>query len=69
VYHYTVRDIIFFLENSSESVAEYRRKAVEARIVAIVEQDKQALNSFLSGSIETCPQIDWNLISNVAPKG
>lgn len=69
MYHYTVRDIIFFLENSSESVAEYRRKAVEARIVAIVEQDKQALNSFLSGSIETCPQIDLNLISNVAPKG
>lgn len=60
---------MFFLENSSESVAEYRRKAVEARIIAVVEQDKQALQSFITGSIESCPQIDWSLISSIAPKG
>ena len=47
------------MENVDLSVADYRRKAVEARkITAVVEQDRQALKDYLTGAISTCPQID-----------
>lgn len=50
--------MIFFLENADISLADYRRKAVETRTTAVVEQDRQALKSYLTGAIDTCPQID-----------
>lgn len=53
-----MKDIIFFLENSSLTVAEYRRRAVESRITAVVEQDRHALQQYLTGVIESCPQLD-----------
>lgn len=57
-YFYTLRDVIFFLENADISLADYRRKAVETRTTAVVEQDRQALKNYLTGVVETCPQID-----------
>lgn len=63
-YCYTIKDIIFFLENSDMTVAEYRRKAVESRIFAVVEQDRQALKNYLTGVIDTCPQIDLQLAAS-----
>ena len=57
-YFYTLRDVIFFLENADISLAEYRRKAVETRTTAVVEQDRQALKNYLTGVVDTCPQID-----------
>ena len=57
-YFYTLKDVIFFLENSNLSVADYRRKTVEARITAVVEQDRHDLLSYLTGSIDTCPQLE-----------
>lgn len=55
---YSLKDIIFFLENAEMSVADYRRKAVESRITAVVEHDRHALKDYLTGVVETCPQID-----------
>jgi hypothetical protein len=60
-YFYTIRDVLFFMENADMGVAEFRRLCVEKRITAVVEQDKQALKSFLLGEIDGCPQIDVNL--------
>jgi hypothetical protein len=60
-YFYTLRDIIFFLENAACTIAEYRRKAVENKINAIVENDKSALQDYLSGKAETCTQIDQSV--------
>lgn len=57
---------MFFLENSSLSVAEYRRKAVETRITAVVEQDRHALQQYLNGKIESCPQLDYSTASTIA---
>lgn len=57
-YFYTLRDVIFFLENADVTVADYRRKAVETRTTAVVEQDRQALKNYLTGVVDTCPQID-----------
>jgi hypothetical protein len=37
-YYYTMRDIIFFLENDGTSVQEYRRKVYELKLVAVVSQ-------------------------------
>eukprot|EP01031_Cornospumella_fuschlensis_P009731 gene9731-11942_t len=56
--YYTVRDIAFFLEYSKASIAEYRRKVVEMKIVAIVEQDRVQLLDYLTGKIDGCAQID-----------
>lgn len=48
-YFYSLRDIIFFLENAQLPIAEYRRKAVENKITAIVEQDRNHLQKYLTG--------------------
>lgn len=48
-YFYSLRDVIFFLENAHLTLAEYRRKAVENKISAIVEQDRMPLQKYLTG--------------------
>ena len=57
-YFYTLRDVMFFLENSELPVGEYRREVVKLKIQAVVEADKQALKGYVTGQIETCPQLD-----------
>ena len=57
-YYYKLQDVIFFLENVDASVTDYRKKAVLQKIVAIVEADKNDLKNYLTGKIDTCPQID-----------
>lgn len=58
-YYYTVKDVIFFLENLDISFAEYRRKLVNQRtITAVVETDRKALKEYLTGVIDSCSQLD-----------
>lgn len=56
--YYTLRDVIFFLENSDASIADYRRRAFEAKATAIIEQDRVSLKDYLAGTIDICPQLD-----------
>ena len=58
-YYYTLRDVIFYLENADVSVAEYRRKVVTMRYTAVVEHDKASLKGYLTGAIDSCPQLDF----------
>eukprot|EP01039_Chlorochromonas_danica_P004799 gene4799-5262_t len=67
-YFYSLRDIIFFLENAQLPIAEYRRKAVENKITAIVEQDRNHLQKYLTGEIDSCPQIDINIQNSFKAK-
>jgi hypothetical protein len=57
-YYYTLRDVMVFFENAELHVQAYRRMCVELRIAAVVEQDKQALKGYLTGTVDTAPQID-----------
>jgi hypothetical protein len=61
-----LKDVIFFLENSSLTVAEYRRRAVESKKTAVVEQDRHALQQYLNGLIESCPQLDLQALQAMA---
>jgi hypothetical protein len=63
-----LRDIIFFLENNELAVGEYRRLCIDRKIGAIVEQDRVALKSYLTGEISSCPQIDVTTTQGAAPK-
>ena len=58
-YYYTLRDVVFYLENADSTVAEYRRKVVTMRCTAVVEVDKASLRGYLTGAIESCPQLDF----------
>lgn len=58
-YYYTLRDVIFYLENADATVAEYRRKVVTMRCTAVVELDKASLKGYLTGAIDSCPQLDF----------
>jgi hypothetical protein len=59
-YFYTLKDVIFFLENAELSIAEYRRKIVHRKdIIAVVVEDTENLKNYLTGVIETCPQLDY----------
>lgn len=64
--YYDVKDVIFFLENADISLADYRRKAVEKRVKAVIQQDSDNLKNYLTGVIDTCPQIDPNKIVPIA---
>ncbi len=63
-YYYTLRDIMFFRENAV--LVEYRKRVVEAKLVAVVEQDRAALQNYLEGKIDLCPQIDLNALAATA---
>jgi hypothetical protein len=58
-YYYSLRDVIFYLENADATVAEYRRKVVTMRCTAVVEHDKASLKDYLTGLIDSCPQLDF----------
>ena len=56
---YTLRDVIFFLQNAeTSSVADYRREAVKHRLTAVVQADQVALKEYVTGVTDTCPQLD-----------
>ena len=42
-------------------LSDYRKLCTEKQIVAVVEQDKNNLKSYLTGEIDTCPQINLSL--------
>lgn len=65
-FFYSLRDVIFFLENADTGVGEYRRMCVEMRTTAVVEHDKKTLKEYLTGVIDTCPQLDLNALSAAA---
>jgi parafibromin len=61
--YYTLRDILFYLDNESMSLIDYRRKVVEARCTAITDQDKADLRNYVYGQISTCDQIDKSAVA------
>lgn len=63
--HYSLRDVIFFLENADVALSEYRSKAAALNITAVVIADKQNLKNYLCGIIATCDQIDKSMVSEV----
>lgn len=63
-YFYTLKDIVVFLANADLPDAEYRKKALESRVTAVVGQDRQPLKSYLSGAIDSCPQIDYQVAAS-----
>jgi len=57
-FFYTLRDVIFYLERVDKGVAEYRRLALFAKLQAITVTDSENLKDYLTGKIDTCPQLD-----------
>ena len=55
---YTIRDVVFFLENAELSIVESRAKAQALGINPVMTQDKADLMAFLTGDVDTCTQID-----------
>jgi Paf1 complex subunit CDC73 N-terminal len=58
-YYYTLKDVIFYLENIEDSIVEYRKKTVFQKVTAITEADKKDLKDYLTGATDTCPQLDF----------
>eukprot|EP01032_Pedospumella_encystans_P029771 gene29771-33610_t len=63
-YYYTLKDIVVFLANADLADGDYRKKVLEMRVTAVVGQDRQPLKNYLSGSIDTCPQIDHQVAAS-----
>ena len=63
-YYYTLKDIVVFLANADLADADYRKKVLETRVTAVVGQDRQPLKSYLTGAIDTCPQIDHQVAAS-----
>jgi hypothetical protein len=49
---------VYFLENANLPVGEYRRNALQNKIKAVIEVDRAAMLSYLTGQTDTCAQID-----------
>lgn len=62
--YYTLRDVIFYLENANLQISEYRAKVNAAGVTAIVVQDSPHLMQYLTGQIDTCEQIDQSIINS-----
>lgn len=58
--------MVFFLENLNSNFREYRLKAVEMRVAAVVETDRADLTAYLQGKISSCPQIDATVAAEYA---
>lgn len=58
--YYKLRDVVFFIENSELPIAEYRRKVLTAKVVTVVEKDSKDLKEYLTGIIDSCPQLDYS---------
>lgn len=54
---YTLKDVIFFLQNIDVPEAEYRRKCNDSDVSAVVTLDKVNLKLYLTGKINTCEQL------------
>lgn len=71
--YYTLRDVIFYLENADCQVSEYRIKANAKGITAVTIQDTNNLKMYLQGTIDMCEQIDTSMngeiISSSLSKG
>lgn len=66
--HYTLRDIIFFLEHADGGFREYRQAAIKAGVNAVIATDTKNLRDYLMGTIDTCEQIDaQKLIAAAGP--
>jgi len=63
-YYYTLKDIVVFLANADLADGDYRKKVLEMRVTAVVGQDRQPLKNYLSGLIDTCPQIDHQVAAS-----
>lgn len=62
--YYTLRDIIFFLENASAGVAQYRNNVKEAvGVTAVTHVDSKDLKNYLTGQVSSCQQIDQERIA------
>lgn len=64
VHYYSLAEVIFFYKNADASFPEYRKKAVELKITPVVETDRKDLQAYLNGSIDTCPQIDPQMVNS-----
>jgi hypothetical protein len=62
--YYTLRDVIFFLENANLQISEYRAKVNAAGVTAVVVLDSPNLMSYLTGQIDSCDQIDLNVMNS-----
>jgi hypothetical protein len=56
--HYTVRDIVFYLEYSEIGESEYRTKCMSEKCMSVITTDRVSLRQFLQGEINVCDQID-----------
>ena len=55
---YTLKDVIFFMQNTQMPIVEYRRAVVKERCVPVLEADKESLLSYLTGDVDSVPQMD-----------
>jgi hypothetical protein len=56
--YYTLKDVIFFMQNTQMPNVEYRRAVVKERCLPVLDADKDALISYLTGEVETVPQMN-----------
>eukprot|EP01035_Chromulina_nebulosa_P019189 gene19189-25035_t len=63
-FYYSLKDIIFFIENSGLNDGQYRKQAMLKRVTAVVNADRSDLKDYLNSKIDTCPQIDLVAANN-----
>lgn len=49
-YFYTVKDVVFFIDNFGLNIDQYRQKVVINKVKAVIQQDKDALKKYIDGN-------------------
>lgn len=49
-YFYTVKDVIFFIDNFSLNIGQYLQKVVLNKVKAVIQQDKDQFKKYMDGT-------------------
>ena len=49
-YFYTVKDVLFFIDNFGLNIDQYRQKVVMNKVKAVIQQDKDNLKKYIDGN-------------------
>lgn len=60
--YYTLVEVLFFAMNRDKATSEYAREALAKQIGRVSYLDHEQMKAYLSGSIQSCPQVSIGFV-------
>ena len=60
--YYTVKDVLFYLNNSKMTQTEYRKAVMSAKCIVVIPADQNDLIAYLKGEVDTLKQLNLDRV-------